>query len=80
MYNDKWLNHKQEVIPTITGSMIPVDFCQRDKNIINFTTYNMKSKIESLKKNNGCSISNWNHAKYWPHILDEYWDEGGAPY
>ena len=43
MYNDKVLICKQEVINPITDYMIPVDFCQKNKPVINFTTDDMTS-------------------------------------
>ena len=35
---DKVIIHKREFNPPITGSTIPVDFCQKHLPIINFTT------------------------------------------
>ena len=46
VYNDKALNRKREVIPPIPDFIIPIDFSQRNKHIINFTTDDMTSKFE----------------------------------
>ena len=45
------LIHKLEVIPPITDSMIPVDFCQKNKPVVNFSTENMTPKFEVFSKN-----------------------------
>ena len=41
MYNDKLIILKREVITDINDSMIPVNFCQNNNNVINFTTDDM---------------------------------------
>ena len=56
MYKNKIIIHKREVIPTITESMILVDFCKVFLPIINFTTDDMTSKFECFKEQNECSI------------------------
>ena len=48
MHNDKALIRKQEFICDITYSTIPLDFFQRNKFIINFTTDDMVSKFEAF--------------------------------
>ena len=45
MCNDKVLFHKQYVIPPIPYSMIPMDFRQRNKHVINLTTDVIRSKF-----------------------------------
>ena len=52
MYNDKVLICKQEIIPPIIYSMIPVDCCLKNEPVINFTTDDMRYKFEVLPKNN----------------------------
>ena len=51
MYNDKLIVFKQEVIPTITNSIILVDFYQNIDNVINFTTDDIISKFEAFSNN-----------------------------
>ena len=51
MYNDKVLVCKQEVITSIPGSIIPVDLCQSNEPVINFTTGDMRYKFEVFTKN-----------------------------
>ena len=51
MHNNKVILRKREVIPIFSDSMIPVDCCQNNSSIINFTTDNMKSKFELVSKN-----------------------------
>ena len=46
MYNDKVIIRIQEVVPPITDYIIPVDFCQKNELVINFTTDNIRSKFE----------------------------------
>ena len=50
MYNDKLLILKQEVLSPMYDYMIPVDFCQNNEPVINFTTDDMRSKFEVLSK------------------------------
>ena len=45
LYNDKVLILKQEVIPPIYDSMIPVDFGQKNHYVISFTSDEMISKF-----------------------------------
>ena len=80
IYRDKLIITKREVIPTITNSMIPVDFIKKP-TIINFTTDDMTSKFEfvSNKKINAPYLTE-SMQKYWPQMLDEYWHEGDTPY
>ena len=51
MYNDKILIRKWEVAPLIIDSMMPVDFCQNNEPVINFTTDDMRTKTEVFSKN-----------------------------
>ena len=59
--------------------MIPVDFCQKNSSIINFTTDDMTSKFELFSEN---KINNLHQTEIirtdWLQILDEYWDEKDA--
>ena len=50
VYNDKALLIKWEVIPNITDSMIPVDLCQNNENVNNFTTDDIRSKFEVFQR------------------------------
>ena len=45
------LIHKLEAIRPIPDSMIPVDFCQKNKPVVNFSTENMTPKFEVFSKN-----------------------------
>ena len=45
MYKNKVINFKIGFIYTITDSMIPVDGCQKNASVINFTTDDMTSKF-----------------------------------
>ena len=49
MHNYKLIIRKQEVIPHIPDSMIPMDFCK--KTLIDFTTDDMTSNFEVFSKN-----------------------------
>ena len=68
-------------MPTITDSIIPVDFCQNTLPIINFTTDDMTSKFQlfSRKKMNALYLIEIMRID-WLQMLDEYWDEGDTPY
>ena len=59
MYNTKVLISKREVIAPIIDYMMPVDFCQKNKLIINFTTNDMTSKFQlfSKKKTNALYLN-----------------------
>ena len=52
MYNDEVLIHRLEVIPPILGYVIPVDFCQNNEPVVNFTTDDMTSNFEAFSNNN----------------------------
>ena len=56
MYNAKLLIRKQDISPPIPDYMIPVDFYQINKHIINFTSDNITSKFDFFKRKNGCTI------------------------
>ena len=81
MYKDKVIVRKREFIPTITDSMIPVDFCQKNKPIINFTPDDMTSKFELFSKNkiNTIYITE-SMLTYWLQMLDKYWNKVDTPY
>ena len=49
VYNDKVPIIKKELIPPIPEYMIPVDLCQKNKPVNDFTTYNMTSKFDFSK-------------------------------
>ena len=51
MYNDEVPIWKQDVIPPIPDSMIPVDFSQNNYHVIIFTPDDIRSKFESFSKN-----------------------------
>ena len=73
-YNDKVLIRKQEVIPTIPDFMIPVDFSQNTKYIINFTTDDMISRFDYFEKNKMNALYlNKIMRKEWLQMLDEFW-------
>ena len=59
--------------------MIPVDFCQKNSSIVNFTTDDMTSKFELFSEK---KINNLHQTEIirtdWLQILDEYWDEKDA--
>ena len=50
MYNDKVPIWKQEVIPTVPYSFIPVNFSRNNYHVINFTPDDMRSKFEAFSK------------------------------
>ena len=50
MYNYKVLIWKIEAIPPINYSIIPVDLCQNNEPVINFTTDEIRSKFEVFSK------------------------------
>ena len=50
MYNDKVLRIKQEVVPPIPDSVIPVYSCQNNYHVINFTNDDMRSKFGAFSK------------------------------
>ena len=50
MYNDKVPIWKQEVIPPIPDSIIPVNCYQNNYHVINFTPDDMRSKFEAFSK------------------------------
>ena len=45
IYNYKLIIRKREVINPIPDSMIPVDLCQNNEPVINFTTDDTRSKF-----------------------------------
>ena len=74
MNRDKVTISKREVIYLFLDSMIPVDCCQKDKRINNFTTYDMASNSEFLsKKTMDALYLTESMRTYWLHMLDEYW-------
>ena len=50
MYNDKIGILIRELITTITNFIIPVDLCQNNEHVINFTTDDMISKSEYFSR------------------------------
>ena len=61
--------------------MIPVDFCQKNKHIINFTTEDMTSKFELFSKNKMYALYLTETMRTeWLQALDQYWDEEDTPY
>ena len=81
MYKNKLILHKTEVIPPIPNYMIPVDFCQNNSSMINFTTDDMTSKFGLFSKNkmNYLYIPESMETD-WPQMLYEHWDERYTPY
>ena len=47
MHNENVLIHKWEVITPIPDYMIPLDFCQNNQHVINFTTDDMISEFKT---------------------------------
>ena len=80
MYNDKVLIRKHEFIPPITDSVIPLDFCQNNETVINFTINDITSKSEAffLNKIDPLYITESIRTECL-QALDEYWDEGYTP-
>ena len=60
--------------------MIPVDFCQNNDHVINFTTDEIISKFEEFSKKNDALYLTEIMQTEWLQMLDEYWDEGDTPY
>ena len=59
--------------------MIPVDCCQKNASIINFTTNDMKSKFDYFKeKMNNLYLTEIMQTD-WLQMLYEYWDEKYTP-
>ena len=59
MCNDDLPIHNQEVISTITGSIISEDFWQNNQYVITFISNDMISRFEEIT--NRYILSNWNH-------------------
>ena len=51
MYNDRLLICKLDVILPIPDSMMPIDCCKNNDNVINFTTDDIISRFEAFSKN-----------------------------
>ena len=80
MYNDKVIIIKREAITTITDYMIPLYLYQNNEPVINFTTDDMISKLESFSKNrtDALDLTKIMRTK-WLKMLDKYWDERDTP-
>ena len=61
IYNDSLIACKRNVITTITDSIIPVDFCQINQYVINFSYDEMISKAEAFAKQTLYILSNQKH-------------------
>ena len=80
MYNNRVIIHKIKFIPSINGSMIPMNFCKK-KSIINFTNDDMTSKLGLFSniKTNTLYLTE-NMRTYWLHMLYSYREERDKPY
>ena len=80
MYNDKVLIIKRESITYIADSMIPLYFCQNNEPVFNFTTDDMRSKLEEFSKNrmDALYLTEIMRTK-WLKMMDKYWDEIDTP-
>ena len=67
------LIHKLEAIRPIPDSMIPVDFCQKNKPVFNFSTDNMTPKFEVFSKNKMYALNLTEIIQIdWLQLLIEY--------
>ena len=61
--------------------MIPLDCFQKNKYVINLTTYDMISKFEAFKnsKLDTFYLTEITGTK-WVQMIDQYWNEESTPY
>ena len=69
------------MIPPINDSMIPKYICQNTQYVINFTSDDMIYKFEDFTKNKLYTLYTTKSKRMqFPHVLDDYLDEGDIPY